>query len=596
MHIQVIMKPLLPSLGLLLLILSGGPAWAATPIENELAKLLASDGIAEDLFGSSVAVEGDTAVIGAQGTNGESGSAYVYVRSGASWSQQAKLVPSDGAAGDLFGISVSLSGNTAVIGSPFDDDNGDFSGSAYVFDLTGVSGTVTEDTKLLASDGAAGDIFGVSVAVDGDTAVIGAQNDDDNGIRSGSAYVFVRTNGVWSQQAKLLPSDGAESDLFGVEVALNGKTALIGSLLDDDIAEDSGSAYVFVRANGIWSEQAKLLASDGAIGDLFGESVAVSETMAVIGSLGDDDNGRNSGSAYVFDLTGVSGTVNETAKLLPSDSAAGDIFGGAVTVSGDTAVIGAQRDDDNGDDSGSAYVFDLTGVSGTVNEETKLLASDGAAGDVFGALVSLSGNTVIIGSPRDDDNGNDSGSVYVFSLLPDLDGDGITDGIDNCPTVFNPNQLDGNADGFGDACVDPSAVISPNADVHPTVTIGSGSIIDKGAVIGENTALGMNVFVKRDVTIGSDTSIGDDTRLDRSTVVGSGVMIGTNVQIDRDVVIQDGVTIGNDTTIGKGVHICLSATIGSAVVIGKNRLIDPGDVVPDSTVLGGSMLPAPPCP
>jgi acetyltransferase-like isoleucine patch superfamily enzyme len=178
----------------------------------------------------------------------------------------------------------------------------------------------------------------------------------------------------------------------------------------------------------------------------------------------------------------------------------------------------------------------------------------------------------------------------------DEDSDGIPDSIDNCPTVFNPDQLDANGDGFGDACVDPSAVISPSAEIDRTVTIGSGSTIDKGVVIGENTSLGMNVSVKRDVTIGSDTSIGDDTRLDKGTVVGSGVIIGTNVQVDRDVVIQDGVTIGNDTIINRGVHICRNATIGSAVVIGKDRLIDPGANVPDSTVLGGSMVPAPPCP
>ena len=183
-----------------------------------------------------------------------------------------------------------------------------------------------------------------------------------------------------------------------------------------------------------------------------------------------------------------------------------------------------------------------------------------------------------------------------FVVVIDTDSDGIEDPDDNCPTVFNPDQFDANGDGFGDACVDPSAVISPSADVHPTVTIGSGSTIDMGTVIEENTALGMNVSVKRDVTIGADTSIGDDTILNMGTVVGSGVMLGTNVHIDRDVVIEDGVTIGDDTIIKQGVHICLNATIGSAVVIGKNRLIDPGANVPDSTVLGGSMLPAPPCP
>ena len=193
---------------------------------------------------------------------------------------------------------------------------------------------------------------------------------------------------------------------------------------------------------------------------------------------------------------------------------------------------------------------------------------------------------------------NSGGEIYSALGALDADSDGVPDTIDNCPSVPNADQLDANADGRGDACVDPSATISASADVDPTVTIGSGSTIDNGVVIEENTALGMNVSVKRDVTIGSDTTIGDDTTLDKGTVVGSGVMIGTNtnVQIDRNVVIEDGVTIGNDTIVKNSVHICRNATIGAAVIIGKNRLIAPGANVPDSTVLRASKLPAPACP
>ena len=160
--------------------------------------------------------------------------------------------------------------------------------------------TLNEAQKLLALDGAAGDVFGRFVAVSGDTAVIGAIDGDDNGPNSGSAYVFVRSAGVWSQQAKLLASDGAAFDLFGFSVAISSDTAVISSRDDDDNGSGSGSVYVFVRSAGVWSQQAKLLASDGAAFDQFGFSVAVSGDTAVIGARQDDDNLSNSGSAYVF--------------------------------------------------------------------------------------------------------------------------------------------------------------------------------------------------------------------------------------------------------------------------------------------------------
>jgi hypothetical protein len=167
-----------------------------------------------------------------------------------------KLLAEDGAAGDRFG-NVSVSGDTAVIGAGSDDDNGDESGSAYVF-VRAADGTWSQQAKLTAADGAAIDCFGWSVAVSGGTAVIGAAGDDDNGDQSGSAYVFVRAvDGTWSQQAKLTAPDGAAEDLFGISVAVDGGTAVIGAYQDDDRGENSGSAYVFVRAaDGTWSKQA----------------------------------------------------------------------------------------------------------------------------------------------------------------------------------------------------------------------------------------------------------------------------------------------------------------------------------------------------
>jgi hypothetical protein len=161
--------------------------------------------------------------------------------------------------------------------------------------------TPIEVAKLTASDGASSDRFGISVALDGDTALIGVLK----GRNSGSAYVFTRNAGVWTEQAKLTASDGASSDSFGASVAVDGDTALIGANEDDDNGDVSGSAYVFTRSAGVWTEQAKLTASDGAVNDNFGRSVAVDVDTALVGAASDDDNGTNSGSAYVFTLNDV---------------------------------------------------------------------------------------------------------------------------------------------------------------------------------------------------------------------------------------------------------------------------------------------------
>jgi len=343
---------------------------------------MASDGAAGDNFAWSVSLSGDTAVVAARldDDNGaDSGSAYVFVRTGSSWSEQTKLTASDGAANNYFGISVSVSGDTAVVGA---SGANAAQGSAYVFVRSG--SIWSEQQKFTASDGAAADNFGHSVSVSGDTAVVGAVGDDDNGSGSGSAYIFVRTGVSWSEEAKLMASDGAAGDNFAWSVSLSGDTAVV----------------------------AKLMASDGAAGDNFAWSVSLSGDTAVVAARLDDDNGADSGSAYIFVRTGSSWS--EQAKLTASDGAAGDWFGYFVSASGDTAVVGAVFDDDNGGNSGSAYVFVRLGSSWS--EQQKLTASDGAAGDRFGESVSVNGDTAIVGAFFDDDNGGNSGSVYFFDL------------------------------------------------------------------------------------------------------------------------------------------------------------------------------------
>ncbi|MCH8153521.1 MAG: FG-GAP repeat protein, partial [Planctomycetes bacterium] len=268
------------------------PAYA--DLGDQLFKLLPDDGAEFDSFGSSVAISGATAIVGAHYNGNDSGSAYLFdISDPANPKQIAKLLPDDGAAEDHFGISVAISGATAIVGAYLDDDNGDFSGSAYLFDTA----TGRQIFKLLPDDGAAFDWFGVSVAISGTTCIVGARNHDDNGTNSGAAYLFDTTMG--RQIAKLLASDGAAFDWFGQSVAVSGATAIVGALFDGDNGTESGSAYLFDATTG--AQIAKLLPDDGAGGDQFGWSVAISGATAIGGAWTDDDNGIASGSAYLFD-------------------------------------------------------------------------------------------------------------------------------------------------------------------------------------------------------------------------------------------------------------------------------------------------------
>ncbi len=382
---------------------------------SETQKLVPPDGVAGAGFGCTASIEGDTALIGAIGDddNGDnSGSVYVYIRTGTTWTQQTKLLPSDGAPEEQFGEDVDIEGDVALIGAWFDDDNGVHSGSAYVFVRTGT--TWTQQAKLLPSDGVTDAQFGINVALSGDTALIGANRDDDNGIRSGAAYVFTRTGTTWTQQAKLIASDGAPEERFGIDVALDGDTALIGSESDDN-GNYSGSVYVFTRTGTTWTQQQKICPSDGAEADWFGFAISLDGDTALFAASLDDDNGTDSGSAYVYTRSGTTWTQQQ--KLLALDGAAGDHFSEqAVSLDGDTALIGAYMDDDGGSQSGSAYIFTRSGTTWT--QQQKILASDGAAGDHFSYwAVSLDGDTAFIGAWSDDDMGINSGSAYVFTKV-----------------------------------------------------------------------------------------------------------------------------------------------------------------------------------
>ncbi|MFT7665106.1 MAG: hypothetical protein ACI87A_003341 [Planctomycetota bacterium] len=319
--------------------------------------------------------------------------------------QLAKLLAGDGAAQDLLGISVAVSGTIAIVGAYGDDDNGLDSGSAYVYDT--VSGL--QLFKLVPSDGAPQDLFGYSVAISGTTAIIGAYGDDDNTSFSGSAYLFDVTTGL--QTAKLLASDGNGFDLFGQSVSISGTTAIVGAEGDDADGLNSGSAYLFDTVTGM--QIARLNADDAGPSDRFGISVSISGTTAIVGAVGDNVSGLSSGSAYLFDIV----TGNQIAKLVPGDGGGSDFFGWAVAISGSRAVVGAFGDNDSGLDSGSAYLFDS--VTGLL--VSKLIPSDLVAGDLFGQAVAISGRTAIVSSKQDDENGFQSGSAYLFDTVTGLE-------------------------------------------------------------------------------------------------------------------------------------------------------------------------------
>jgi uncharacterized repeat protein (TIGR01451 family) len=384
-------------------------------------QLLASDGAASDLFGSAVAISGDTIVVGAPfddtPSGVDAGSAYVFVRSGTTWSEQQKLLAADGGTDDTFGSTVSISADTVLAGAPTHAaPAGVNSGAAYAYVRSGT--TWSEQQELVAPDGAPGDLFGCSVAVSADTAVAGACNDDTpGGAEAGSAWVFLRSGTTWAPQQHLMASDAAPSDAFGCSVAVSGDTAVAGACGGEGPVggADTGSAYVFVRAGVLWTEQQELSAFDVGSSASFGFSTSISGDTVVVGArYADTAGGVDAGAAYVFVRSGTTWTQEQ--KLLPSDGAAGDFFGTSVSVSGDTVAVGASSADTPGGfgfNTGAAYVFARAGTTWTL--EQKLRSPDSAAIDLFGSSVSLSGETLVVGAWSDDTLGApDSGAVYVF--------------------------------------------------------------------------------------------------------------------------------------------------------------------------------------
>ncbi len=370
-------------------------------------KLVASDGAAGNLFGKSAALSGDVIALGAPEAlvSGKSyaGAAYVFARSGATWTEQAKLSASDVAANTEFGLAIAAAGDTVVVGAPQASAGAVMnSGAAYVYVRSGT--TWTEQAKLAAADATSNSQFGRAVAIAGDTILIGAPyTASGTKLAAGAAYVFVRSGTTWMQQTKLVAADAAATDLYGTAVALAGDTAVCGAIGASRGADaDAGAAYVYVRSGTTWSQQDKLaVATTGFFGG-FGSALALDgDTLTV---------GTKDSSAYVYVRSGTTWSQQLEARPLAYT------FGSSTAVGGNTALFGApDRDAGAGFQPGRVHIYTRSGT--TWSAVTQRSAVDGTPGDLFGTALALGGDWLVVAAPEADlGAASNAGAAYVFRL------------------------------------------------------------------------------------------------------------------------------------------------------------------------------------
>lgn len=365
------------------------------------SKVLAADGQAGDEFGVSVAIWGDTAIVGARFGDGPSGAdqgaAYVFTRSSAGWALQQKLTVSDGNPGDRFGFSVAIWDDTIAVGAFLADVAGRESvGAVYIF--KNENGTWVQKQKLVPYDLNNYLQFGYSLALDYQTLAVGANRASGAVPGAGAVYIYGLSGTTWVLQLKVVAYDGSAEDYFGNSVALWQNTLLVGSPNDDiDANPDQGSAYVFVRADGTWSQEQKLTAGDGATSDEFGTAVALIGDTAFVGAPKADISGQaNRGAVYRFNRSSSSWIQQQ--KITASDGAVDDQFGITVSVYGSILGVGARYADLSGKtDAGAAYLYFMN-TSGVWQDEQKLTASTGQAGDEFGNAIAVSNGDIVVGA------------------------------------------------------------------------------------------------------------------------------------------------------------------------------------------------------
>jgi carbonic anhydrase/acetyltransferase-like protein (isoleucine patch superfamily) len=570
------------------------PAYAVTL--TEVQKVSGLDTALGDAFSRSFDIDGDTLVVGAQFADSGLGAVYVFVRntSGSlcadAWCQQAKIVGEEYS--EDFGIAVAIEGDTLFVGAEDDDRWGTDpgvpfrAGSVEIFKRTGT--TWTRHGKLTASDKNAfvQSRFGRVLSVDGNVLAVTTFRDPAGG--RGAVYIFRNIDGTWTQEAKLTSEFG---EGFGATSVYN-NTLVIGAPSNAEVAPFAGAVYVYQYDGTAWNRQTKLFADDAAGSENFGVSVQINADGIIVGAPFFFASLVYSGAAYIY--TGALNTWTQQAKLTPSDRyiefdesgnvVFGDAFGFGIALSGSTAFVSANRDNDFGADSGSVYVYNELPTGW--EEAAKLNASDAAQSGWFGTRIKAQGDTVFFASFQLASTGSNPEGVYVFAI--DSDDDGIRDSLDNCPTTANADQLDANGDGYGDACVDPGA-ISDNADIDPTVQLGENTNINTGVTVEENVVLEADVTANRDVAIDEGTTVQEGATLNQGSAVGADSNIGPNVSIGKNVFIGKRVVIGENTVIGQGSYVCSDSTIGANLNIGKNNVLEQFSIV--TSDIGGKKNP-----
>lgn len=395
--------------------------WQITATQRwaEHSKLTATtDGVGEE-FGQSVDIDGDVAIVGANGDRDmgmDAGAAFIWERSGDIWVERQKIHAWAGAPGDHVGLRVGIDGEFAIVSAHYDDEAFLDAGAAYVFYRQGDSWVPFQ--KLIASDAQKRDSFGVSVAIDGDVIVVGAEREDDGGTSAGAVYVFRLEGTEWVEEAKLLASNPQPRAELGRAVGVSGDVIVAGAHLEDHetAGVDAGVVYVWRYDGTAWVPEARLTSDDGESDDRFGRRLSISGDAFAVGTHRDDDAGNQSGSAYVIRWDGISWA--QEAKLTPADHESNDFFGFDVSIDADTVLVGSRYDDEEpaGFNSGSAYVFTFDGASWI--ERAKLIASDGAWRDHFGGSVCVAdgGSRVFVTAPTEDAGGFAAGAVYSYDL------------------------------------------------------------------------------------------------------------------------------------------------------------------------------------
>jgi hypothetical protein len=398
-------------------VLLTGALSAASPAGAELIQPLVPPAATElAQAGSGTGISGDRVVLGAPASDDadiSAGAAHVFVRIGASWVEEAQLLADDAVPFDALGTSVAMSADTVVAGAPGNGEDGAGAGASYVFVRSG--SLWTQEAKLIRGGAYELDAFGSAVAINGDTILVGAPRNDEQGTLAGTAYAYLRSGSTWSQQAQLDSTQAAPLDEAGFSVSISGETAAVGAP-----GNGAGSVFVYVRVGSIWIEQAVLSPSGGGELDRFGAQVSLSGNTLVVGAPGSHEGDVRVGSTYVFVRIGSAWF--EQARLLPIPPTPLGAFGSSLALTADTLVVGGEQDEIGEEIADSAYVFSREGTVWT--QQAMLGRSSSSSWDGFGtSSIAISGGHVVAGAPLNDDAGANAGAAYLFSVSAWFPGD-----------------------------------------------------------------------------------------------------------------------------------------------------------------------------